>query len=297
MKGAEPPGVNAHVGATHAANLRADIRARHRGAFLGLRKAPNLTRLSIRSPRRSIGIRLFRASLRHSPMPVLVHFSSRALIMAIASAAAVALSSCSSLAPRSDPLSRASLYRANDEAFAAPLSLETLDVERLGAALFHETNRVRREHGLPLFRGLAKLDQAADLQAGAAALKRTADHTHILPPLATPADRIRHVKLQLGAVGENAALLPFVDVPPAHGISLAVKNGSASYFDGLTGEPAKPHTYASFAATALEAWLSSPPHRAGLLNPVFRYVGCSARPTRQISGAEMIACIQVFYAP
>ena len=177
------------------------------------------------------------------------------------------------------------------------LDLPQLDFELLANALFHETNRVRQHHKLPPCKWNPDLQRAADLQAGASALRRTADHAHLLPAVATPYDRVRHVGLHPRAVGENAALLPIVAIPPAHGLSFSRRDDRIVYLDGWTGEPAPFHTYASFAASALEAWLDSPPHRATLLNPDYRFVACSARVSRMISGAEMLACIQVFFSP
>jgi uncharacterized protein YkwD len=178
-----------------------------------------------------------------------------------------------------------------------PLDPSDLDRALLAAALFNATNRVRLRHNLPAFQWNAALQHAADLQADASALKRAADHVHILPSLATPDDRVRHVGLSPRMVGENAALLFLFNTPPAHGLSIFQREDRIIYLNGLTGEPVVPHTYATFAASALQVWLDSPSHRATLLHPDFRYVACSARPTKLINGTEMIACVQVFFTP
>lgn len=179
----------------------------------------------------------------------------------------------------------------------APIDPDNLDLTRLAAALFHETNRVRHRLKLPLYAWNPLLDRAADLQASSSALSRTAGHTHLLPALATPWDRVKHVGLEASMVGENALLIAVLDVPQDHGISINHVNDEKVFVDGRSGRPIAPHTYASFAVAALEAWMSSPPHRETLMNPDFRYVGCGGRSTKSINGLDLIAAIQVFFTP
>ncbi|HTO03641.1 MAG TPA: hypothetical protein VL069_08065 [Opitutus sp.] len=43
--------------------------------------------------------------------------------------------------------------------------------------------------------------------------------------------------------------------------------------------------------------MNSPSHRANLVNPNFRYVGCSNRPSKSISGLDLLTSVQVFFTP
>lgn len=177
-----------------------------------------------------------------------------------------------------------------------PLDAATIDHGLLAAALFHETNRVRRQHGLRAFAWLAKLDAAADLQANSGALDQAAGHINVFPSLLTVADRLDKVGLRRGRAAENTALLPLLNLDPTHGIRIAREDDREVVTDGVTGRAAPPHTYASFAAAALQAWMNSPGHRANVLNPKFQSLGCSGRATKRIASVEMIACVQVFYS-
>lgn len=177
------------------------------------------------------------------------------------------------------------------------LDSDHLDLARLAAAIFHETNRVRRELGLPRFRQLVALDTAADLQANSNALAQSASHYNLAPILATPFDRVLHVGLNPQQVGENAAFFPLLDIDPSHGIQESQKENKRVSLDAETGRELQPHTYASFAAALVKAWMNSPEHRANLVNPKYRYVGCSGRPAKTLHRIEMVACVQVFYTP
>lgn len=187
------------------------------------------------------------------------------------------------------------------EKFAELPALQTklhsaqLDHTLLAAAIFHETNRVRREHGLRPFRWLAPLDEAADLQANSIALDQTVGHTNLFPALLTIGDRLERVGLPGGRAAENAAALPLLDIDPAHGIRITRHENQPVAADDVTGRIGQPHTYATFAAAALKAWMDSPGHRANILNPGFESLGCSGRAMKRISSIDMIACVQVFY--
>jgi uncharacterized protein YkwD len=180
---------------------------------------------------------------------------------------------------------------------AAPLDLDQLDLARLATAIFNETNEVRRQLGLRRFGRLKRLDEAADLQATTDALNQTPGHTNMVTAWATPFDRVKQVGLTPLIVSENAAILPFVDFDFTHGYTERIIAGRKVIFSGETGLVVPPHTYASFARAIVRAWMNSPHHRANIVNPSFRYLGCSARPSKSITGLDMIAGIQDFYTP
>lgn len=174
---------------------------------------------------------------------------------------------------------------------------ENIDSARLAAAIFHETNRARADLRLPLFRSLAKLDAVAGLQANSVALAQVSSHANFLPALTHLGDRVNHLGLKPRLVAENVALLPLLRLDPARDYNRRQVDGETVLFDGLTGLPAQPHTYASFATALVGAWLKSPGHRANIVNADFRHLGCSARPGRSLHGLVTIACVQVFYTP
>jgi uncharacterized protein YkwD len=185
----------------------------------------------------------------------------------------------------------------NAAEMAVPLSSADLDVARIRTAIFHETNAVRRELGLKPFQPLALLDEAADLQASSNALNQSASHFNIIRAWATPYERVKSLGLKPSLVSENAALLPLINIDPANGHIERTTSGGTTIINQATRDAPLPHTYASFAQAIVRAWMNSPGHRANIVHPEFRYMGCSARPTRGVAGAELITGIQVFYAP
>jgi uncharacterized protein YkwD len=186
---------------------------------------------------------------------------------------------------------------AQSPAGRARLDLATFDPVRLGAAIFHETNRVRRELNLPSFHHLDRLDRAADIQATTNALNHDASHHNAIPRVALPNDRVQHVGLRPRIVAENAALVPLLDLDLSHGYVEKQEDGTRVILDGQTLREAPPHTYASFAAALVRSWMASPPHRANIVNPQLTFLGCSGRPTKVLGGFDMVACIQEFYTP
>ncbi len=224
--------------------------------------------------------------------PVLAVFS-----LLLATGIAMGTAGCSSANP-AGALRRSAAPDARPQTdVTAMLDADTFDPRRLGLAIFQETNRVRRELGLRPFRALDALDRAADLQASADALGQNASHQNVISTLATPYDRVRHVGLRPGSVAENAALMPLLDIDVSHGLVERRTDHAVALLDGQTLREVHPHTYASFAAAVLHQWMESPGHRANIVSPEFRYVGCSGRPTKMLNGLIMIATIQEFYVP
>lgn len=170
----------------------------------------------------------------------------------------------------------------------------TLDRALLSAAIFHQTNRQRRQLGLSLFRPLAKAAQAADTQANWAAVMGRSDHRNPIPNLEWPIDRVRATGLDPTMVGENLATSPIYDIGSATEVAIRREGTRNTYFNPLTGAEAPVHTYASFAAYVVARWMESPGHRANIVNPAHDYLGCAARPTKGVNGADLLCTAQVF---
>ena len=173
------------------------------------------------------------------------------------------------------------------------------DEALLSAAIFHETNRVRRRLGLPLFKPLPKLDAAADLKAAAGVFEPELRHESALPAIATPADRIKSVGLDYRSIAENIARLPAYDLPEGvKQVGVRKRGGGEEYYRLDTGRALELRTYESFAVYAVEGWMNSPGHRANIVNPALTSLGCAARPcSAPISGHQQIYAVQVFFTP
>lgn len=180
----------------------------------------------------------------------------------------------------------------------SPIDPQKFDQPLLVAAIFHETNRVRRSLGLAPFTTVARLDEAADLKAVFGTLQFGLTHQNPLPLTATPADRVRSVGLSYRQVAENIGLLGLLDVATRTQVGLRKRDGRDEYYHLDSGKPVERRTYALFAAAVVAAWMNSPPHRANIVNPAFVSLGCGARPCRDLmSGQDQIYAVQVFFTP
>jgi len=173
------------------------------------------------------------------------------------------------------------------------------DEALLSTAVFHETNRVRRRLGLPLFKHLAKLDDAADLKAAVGVFEPGLSHESYLPAIATPAARIASMGLEYQRIAENIARLPSYDLPAGiKQVGVRKVGGREEYYRFDTGGPLELRTYESFAVYAVDSWMNSPGHRANIVNPALAALGCAARPCEEpVSGHAQIYAVQVFFTP
>jgi uncharacterized protein YkwD len=185
-----------------------------------------------------------------------------------------------------------------------PEVLERIDPEHfhaalLNAAIFHETNRIRRAQALPAFTHLAKLDDAADLKAAVGVVQGDLDHLNPLPSTAQPADRVAAVGLKYRRVGENLARLTIYAVRPGTTeIGVRQRGLETEFFDVETREPVRANTYAGFATAVVEAWMHSPGHRANIVNRDYASLGIATRfCLSPLSRQPQIYAVQVFFTP
>jgi len=179
----------------------------------------------------------------------------------------------------------------------ALIDLENYDRDLLAAAIFHETNRWRVQLGLPPFRHLPKLDQAADMQVTFGSLMPEVGHTNVLPSQASPLDRVLSTGLRPGYVAENVALTPVFNTGQETSFEVRGLGLERKYFDPATGRQLQPHTYATFATRVLVQWMNSPGHRANIANGTLHYLGCSARSKRNLNGTDSLFAVQAFFTP
>lgn len=179
------------------------------------------------------------------------------------------------------------------------IEAERFDEALMRAAIFHATNRVRREHGLPVFTHLPQLDVAADLKAAAGVLQPELRHENPLPVTALPADRVEASGLKYRRVAENLARLTIYDVPAGSTeIGVRQHGGTTEFFDPKTKQPVREATYAGFAASVVAAWMKSPGHRANILNRELTSLGVAARFCFSPIGHQpQVYAVQVFFTP
>lgn len=173
------------------------------------------------------------------------------------------------------------------------------DEDLMAAAIFHETNRVRRQLGLPRFTHLTKLDVAAARKASLGVLESEVTHTSNVPFASTPAERVKSTGLDYERVAENIARIGSYDLPEGMTqLGVRQRNGRDEFYRIDTGRPPELQTYAGFASQVVASWMKSPGHRANIVDPRLVSLGCAARPCRSfISQHEQIYAVQVFFAP
>jgi len=90
------------------------------------------------------------------------------------------LTGCSTPAPRADAPPAADDFE-RQPALDERIEVTRFDRKLMAQAIFHETNRVRLELGLPVFRSLSKLDEAADREAAVGKVYQPPSHTNPFP--------------------------------------------------------------------------------------------------------------------
>ena len=196
-------------------------------------------------------------------------------------------------------------YALSPEEFAAQPAVQArIDPEKfdgtlLAAAIFQETNRVRRQLGLVRFTHVAKLDVAAERKASLGVFETELKHTSDFPFAATPADRVKAAGLDYARVAENLARISSYDLPAGMSqLGVRKRNGSDEFYRTDTGRPPELQTYVGFATQVVASWMKSPGHHDNIVDPRFLSLGCAARPCRSfISRHEQIYAMQVFFTP
>lgn len=182
-------------------------------------------------------------------------------------------------------------------ALLARINTESLDQDLLSAAIFHETNRVRRQFNLSGLMFLTKLNAAADVEASVGSVSHPPSHTNPFMLIATPLDRVKHAGLAPHYVAENIAMISIYYLDPDLGVGIMKKKGQLVFVNPDTLDELRPNTYEGFARSVVKAWMASPGHRLNLLRREVSYLGCALRPTKTESGVEMIFAVQVFFQP
>ncbi len=169
-----------------------------------------------------------------------------------------------------------------------PMNLAAPDYELLDAALFHATNEVREQHGLPPFRYAAVLFEAADYHATTMISRNFYDH-HNKTGAAyhTPDRRIRTFGGDYHVTAENIAQFPTIDMPRQY-CPRQQPDRTYRYCNCRTGKAYAPFTYAGFARMSVQKWMASPGHRANILNTDLTFLACAARLSRNPYGSRTV---------
>jgi uncharacterized protein YkwD len=212
---------------------------------------------------------------------------------------------CASIVPIEDiaPVVASDALERLPQAGRQQIATGRIDFPLLAAAVFVESNRERRKHGLPSLAYLPALETISTLHASDMVLHRFFNHVNPVDAYRrTVADRLDLVDLPASFYAENIARTFPLQIDIRTGQSGALHStvyplDTPGQFS-LTpnGPPILPHTYASFARDLVEDWMNSPSHRSNLLDTQAKYLGCGCALEVDEVGFPTLVCGQVFYA-
>lgn len=186
------------------------------------------------------------------------------------------------------------LERLPAEAVGQLVSWDEFNADWLAAALFAETNRIRREHGLPRYRSHRRLVGAADLQATTVLMTGVLSHQNPIAGRANVMDRVRAEGLAPRDAWENVASTAVRVAEGEGAVRIVLNEGRRLRLDDETGEPLAWPTYEELAARIVQQWMGSPGHRANILLTDAVYLACGVAMGRTVFGGEVVHSVQVF---
>jgi uncharacterized protein YkwD len=202
-----------------------------------------------------------------------------------------------SKAARDVPDDQPMAYRSLHEAprFQEPLRFAELDYPRLHQAMFYATNAVRVRRGLAPLAPHPRLEKAAKRYA-----ERMVKHNfmaHVDPyadeHLRTPEQRLRAAGVVNAMPAENLASYFGIQYQEGEQV-YRLPGGKGQFSRTRDGQPIPNHTYRSFAEGVVDAWMSSPEHRANILAERALQLGCGAAFFWDASGFPKFKLVQLY---
>lgn len=194
--------------------------------------------------------------------------------------------------------STAAEFRALDRS-QAPVDPNEVDYQLLAEAVFHESNRRRDEHGVPLLDHLQELGSASCLHAeDMVADDYFAHRNPDEPEQATPLDRLRAQGLRVGFVAENIGEAFAIDYESGERVFVRKRAGETVLSREPEGEPIAARNYVQVAESLVDSWMASEGHRKNLLAREPRYLGAGCQASRdERLDVPMFVCVQLFFTP
>jgi uncharacterized protein YkwD len=165
------------------------------------------------------------------------------------------------------------------------IDLDNIDYGLLNAAIFYATNKQRKAFNKPEFAFFPLLRDAAVLQSAQMVKFNFFDHVNTKnPKLQTLKDRLENVggTGKYVAAGENISEYFLMDYQPKEYFRVEKAGNRNIYYNTRTNKKIEPHTYRSFGEAIVADWMTSPGHRANILDDRFTHLGCgtlySTRP-------------------
>jgi uncharacterized protein YkwD len=198
-----------------------------------------------------------------------------------------------------------SLFTLPAESFFAiaelqrPLELQRIDPVLLSAAIFHETNGRRLQHGRPGLIHRVQLDRAAQGHADSMVRHDFISHTNPHDPgQRTLQQRVLNAGLaDPGFIAENIATQFRLQYRAGEPVYRIERNHESGFSYSPNGPLIPAHTYRSFAAAVLDDWMGSSGHRQNILAERAEFIGAGCTLKQGDAGIDKLYCVQVFSAP
>lgn len=159
-----------------------------------------------------------------------------------------------------------------EKLFQERLNFDSLDYQRIHAAIFFVTNEVRAKKKLSFLAFSPQLEESAMMHSRD--MYENKFFSHVNPhsrKKKNPNDRAGLVGISNPYLAENIAENFGLQYEP--GVNVYVRgNGKFSYEP--EGEIIQPHTYLTFAETLMDSWMKSKGHRKNILSDKALQLGC-----------------------
>lgn len=179
---------------------------------------------------------------------------------------------------------------------AKAIDFEDIDYELLSAAVFHETNRRRARHDLPVLAFREELREAARIQARGMVRSGMVAHQHPDETLRTLRDRLKRVGLRGAFSAENVAMTFGIRYEAGRPVATRKEDGGTVFSYEHGGEPIEPHSYLSLAENLLSQWMDSPGHRENILRREPEELGTGHVHDVNKMGMDVFYSVQVFFS-
>lgn len=186
----------------------------------------------------------------------------------------------------------AQLEAANQE-----IDITNIDYDLLNASIFYATNKQRVQHKKNQFLFYPLLRDAAVTQSTQMVKYNFFDHQNPKnPELKTLKDRLENAggMDKYLAAGENISEYFLMNYKAKEYFRVEKVNGKQVYFNTQTGKEIRPHTYLSFGEAIVADWMTSPGHRANILDERFTHLGCGTLKSTKPDAFPKAKATQVF---
>lgn len=165
----------------------------------------------------------------------------------------------------------------NSEIASQVLDPRDIDYPLLHAAIFYATNQHRAQNRLRPLEYSPKIEILAADHAHDMAKHGFFSHQSKIRNKRKLRDRFQIVGLNPSLIAENISNTAGLDYEYGRKVDPPQQSGEFTYTGNAEKIRVPFHTYLSYAQEIVRLWMESPGHRANILNPDFKYLGCGTQ--------------------